>query len=319
MSLVAFSHVEGAENIGVVPWTLSPEGAENLGLEKPHRIQEILQGLREADTHIVKSQTELSDLNKIKRAIQFFEQVHSKEYIEKAITGSGDIKHTILCDPLNDTPHKPGRWTLIVSAFNVLDEAVGFLKNNVDTVTYAVIRPPGHHAGFDFSGGYCLINTAVTASFLLKEKLGAQNISIIDLDHHFGNGTYDLTFRHKWIKYFSIHTVNPEDYPYEMPTSDNHIGFLESPTATEFIYSFKSLLSKAIDADCLVVSLGFDGIKGDPHGRWELDTNVWEEIGEQLGDCAVPVLIVQEGGYSKKNLRHSARKLALGIRNSRRK
>lgn len=319
MSLVAFSHVEGAENIGVVPWTLSPEGEENIGLEKPHRIHEILQGLSEADIHIVRSHTELADLNIIKRAIKFFEQVHSKEYIEKAINANNDIKHSILCDPLNDTPHKPGRWTLVVSAFNVLDEATDFLKSNINTVTYAVIRPPGHHAGFDFSGGYCLINTAVTASFLLKEKLGARKVSIIDLDHHFGNGTYDLTLRYKWIKYFSIHTVNPEDYPYEIPTSDHYIGFLKSPTAADFIQSFKSLFSKAIDVDCLIISLGFDGIKGDPHGRWELDTNIWEEIGEYLGSCAVPVLIVQEGGYSKKNLRQSAHKLALGIRNSRRR
>jgi acetoin utilization deacetylase AcuC-like enzyme len=53
----------------------------------------------------------------------------------------------------------------------------------------------------------------------------------------------------------------------------------------------------------LVISLGFDIMRGDPTGSFSVSVNGMRRIGRRLGRCGFPVLIVQEGGYSVRNLR----------------
>ncbi|MFZ0430765.1 MAG: acetylpolyamine amidohydrolase, partial [Acidobacteriota bacterium] len=56
----------------------------------------------------------------------------------------------------------------------------------------------------------------------------------------------------------------------------------------------------------LVVSLGFDTMKGDPTGAFLLTTASMRELGRKLGELNHPTLIVQEGGYNLRNLRRGA-------------
>ena len=60
--------------------------------------------------------------------------------------------------------------------------------------TYAVCRPPGHHAGPDFLGGYCYLNNAAAAVRTLDEA-GIGPVAILDLDLHYPNGTAALVER----------------------------------------------------------------------------------------------------------------------------
>ena len=60
--------------------------------------------------------------------------------------------------------------------------------------TYAVCRPPGHHAGPAFLGGYCYLNNAAAAVQTLLDG-GLAPVGILDLDLHYPNGTAALLER----------------------------------------------------------------------------------------------------------------------------
>jgi acetoin utilization deacetylase AcuC-like enzyme len=50
--------------------------------------------------------------------------------------------------------------------------------------------------------------------------------------------------------------------------------------------------------DFLVVSLGVDTVQGDPVGGLQLPVGSFPGLGAMIGSTALPVLVVQEGGYS---------------------
>ena len=53
----------------------------------------------------------------------------------------------------------------------------------------------------------------------------------------------------------------------------------------------------------LIVCLGFDTMKGDPTGSFVLRAASLRQIGRRIGQLRLPTLVVQEGGYSLRNLR----------------
>ncbi|NIP74187.1 MAG: histone deacetylase family protein, partial [Gammaproteobacteria bacterium] len=76
---------------------------------------------------------------------------------------------------------------------------------------YALVRPPGHHAGRECYGGYCLINHAALAAELLTD---AGKVAILDVDYHHGNGTQDIFWERDDVLYVSLHCRPEEAYPY---------------------------------------------------------------------------------------------------------
>ena len=69
--------------------------------------------------------------------------------------------------------------------------------------SFALLRPPGHHAAFDSGGGFCYFNNiAVSANCLLDR---ADRIAILDIDGHHGNGTQDIFSKNNKILYISTH------------------------------------------------------------------------------------------------------------------
>ena len=70
---------------------------------------------------------------------------------------------------------------------------------------------------------------------------------------------------------------------------------------------------KKFKPNYLVISLGFDIMKGDPTGAFLISKKGMEEIGKRFTQLNVPILVVQEGGYSLQNLRAGAKSFFKGI------
>jgi acetoin utilization deacetylase AcuC-like enzyme len=185
--------------------------------------------------------------------------------------------------------------------------------------TYAVCRPPGHHAGPAFLGGYCYLNNAAAAVQTLRDA-GVRPIGILDLDLHYPNGTSALVESMRDATLHSLHaspvTNVSSDTVLPQTARERVVAFAESPDAEAYLAEVAAsveVLSES--AAALVVSLGYDTVAGDPHGTWEFDPEVFAGIGRLLARSGVPVCVIQEGGYALHQLADCSHAFASGLLN----
>ncbi|HUV08819.1 MAG TPA: histone deacetylase family protein [Spirochaetia bacterium] len=180
-------------------------------------------------------------------------------------------------------------------------------------VAYALCRPPGHHAERRVFGGFCYFNNAaIAADWLSREG----KVAVLDIDYHHGNGTQDIFYQRADVLTTSIHGHPNTSYPYFSGFA-NEVGegegrgfnrnFPLQDEAGEAVYL--AVLDEALRLirgfapKFLVVCLGFDTMKGDPTGSFDLSAGSLGKIGRRIVSLNLPILVVQEGGYSLRNLR----------------
>ncbi len=210
----------------------------------------------------------------------------------------------------------PGTYRAALASVTCAVRAAEFVAKTGETA-YALTRPPGHHAGRNFYGGYCYFNNAASAAKFLAEK---GRTAILDLDYHMGNGTQDIFKWRKDILVVSIHAETPVEYPgeaYTEITAPNLVNLPLPLKASGKLY-FKALemaLSaiRAFHPRFLVVSIGYDIHCSDPQGGFGLVSRDFRRIGQRLQSLGLPTLLVQEGGYHLGMLGSCARKLLIGL------
>ncbi len=183
--------------------------------------------------------------------------------------------------------------------------------------TYAVCRPPGHHAGPDFLGGYCYLNNAAAAVRTLCEE-GVRPVGILDLDLHYPNGTSALVERMEDATLHSLHaspvTNVSADTVLPRTESERVVAFSGSPGAGAYLDEVGASIEElAASAAALVVSLGYDTVAGDPHGSWSFSPRIFADVGRLLAEAERPVCVVQEGGYSLPDLAACSFAFATGL------
>lgn len=183
-------------------------------------------------------------------------------------------------------------------------------------LAYAACRPPGHHAGANYFGGFCYFNNAAIAAEFLRPH---GKIAILDIDFHHGNGTQDIFYQRDDVFTVSVHGDPDYEYPFFSGfTSETGEGagagfnrnFPLPPGTddTRYLRTFDRALDavKAYKPDILITGLGFDILKGDPTGTFVLAPGVLRDIGKRLMETRLPVLVVQEGGYNVRNIRRGS-------------
>jgi acetoin utilization deacetylase AcuC-like enzyme len=207
------------------------------------------------------------------------------------------------------SPLTPGTWAAarggascaLASARHVLSGARS---------AFALTRPPGHHAGADFFGGYCFLNNAAIAAQALRDG-GLDRVAVLDIDYHHGNGTQAIFYERADVFFASVHGDPHTEYPYFLGYADERgIGAGEGcnlnlplPRGTGFA-AWREATSHALraianfGAQALVVSLGVDTFAGDPISGFGLGSADFLRIGEDLAGAGVPTVFVFEGGYA---------------------
>jgi acetoin utilization deacetylase AcuC-like enzyme len=173
---------------------------------------------------------------------------------------------------------------------------------------YALCRPPGHHAGPDFMGGYCYLNNAAIAARALCGE--GERVAVLDIDYHHGNGTQAIFYADPAVCYGSLHVDPRAAYPYYAGYVDEkgagagagtnwNVPLSPGTTQEQYLSALESLLDRvARFAPCwLVVSAGFDTYIDDPLSTFHITTAGFVEIGARIRALGKPTLVVQEGGY----------------------
>jgi acetoin utilization deacetylase AcuC-like enzyme len=174
----------------------------------------------------------------------------------------------------------------------------------------ALTRPPGHHAGADFFGGYCFLNNAALAVQALRDA-GTGRVAVVDVDYHHGNGTQSIFYERDDVFTASIHGDPATEYPFYLGYADEHgrgagEGFnlnLPLPAGTGFDRWQQALQQalgevRRLGCEALVVPLGVDTFEGDPISRFTLRSDDYLRMGRMLASAGLPTVFVMEGGYA---------------------
>jgi acetoin utilization deacetylase AcuC-like enzyme len=267
--------------------------------------------------------------------------VHDKEYVdflasawtEWLATDDSQDKSTLLPSTfaLRRHPHKPasllgraGYYMMDLSACIVEGTYQAALASsncalstaeavaNGEHAAFALCRPPGHHAGKDYAGGYCFINNASVAANWLSSK---GKVALLDIDYHCGNGTQDIFYEREDVMTISIHADPNFEYPHFAGYADERgtgkgLGFHHNfplPAGADDA-AYLRALDRALKLICnfkpayLVVSAGMDIYADDPLGKMKVTTKGIGEIGKRIASLSLPTVIVMEGGYNNEAL-----------------
>ncbi len=175
--------------------------------------------------------------------------------------------------------------------------------------SYALCRPPGHHAFAERAAGYCYLNNAAIAAQYLRDH-GADRVTIVDVDVHHGNGTQDIFYDRGDVQFVSLHGDPSNFSPFFWGYKDQ-IGRGPGEGATvnyplalgcnehHYLEALGDAVAKieTFGPDALVVSLGLDTFIGDPYAAFGITTEGFGRIAAKINSLRKPSVVVQEGGY----------------------
>ncbi len=183
-------------------------------------------------------------------------------------------------------------------------------------VSFAMLRPPGHHATVNAAMGFCFFNNIAIAAEILHKTFQVNRIAIVDIDNHHGNGTQDIFYHRADVLYASLHASPRVAYPgtgwLEQIGEGEGIGKTLNfplPPKTgdeEYLTAFTEIFLPVINEfspDMILVSLGLDGLAGDPYGALSLSTTAFTQLGHLISyladkNCHQRIAVTLEGGYN---------------------
>ncbi|MDF2157754.1 histone deacetylase [Algoriphagus sp. CAU 1675] len=162
-----------------------------------------------------------------------------------------------------------------------------------------------HHAFANRGEGFCLLNDiALTANYLQAKGL-AQNILVVDLDVHQGNGTAAIFQGRHDVFTFSMH--GEKNYPYRKEFSSLDVALPDGIRDKEYLYLLKKYLDEILegfDPDFIIYQSGVDVLESDQLGRLSLTMEGVRQRDKTVLDLGaelnVPIMCCMGGGYSKK-------------------
>lgn len=213
----------------------------------------------------------------------------------------------------NGTPLVEGTWAAAKAGADAAASAAALLAQGTRSA-FCATRPPGHHAGADFMGGYCFLNNAAVAAQSLRNS-GCTHVAVLDVDYHHGNGTQSIFYNRADVLFASIHGCPRTEYPFYLGHADEQgegagHGFnlnLPLPAGSSNATWFGALDTACSriaqhSAQALVVSLGLDTYAGDPISKFSLQSDDFLRLGQRLARLDLPTIFVLEGGYAAAEL-----------------
>jgi acetoin utilization deacetylase AcuC-like enzyme len=333
----AFFHPSQDQHL---PKTYFTRGQMRQPQELPDRTVQMLQGLREMGIQILQPADQgAAPISKVHDLgyLRFLESAHGRwkamgdwgdEVMSNVFVRSPNALKGVLAEaaryqadgscPIGEKTWEAAYW----SAQSALGAADALIAG--EHSSYAVCRPPGHHARKDAAGGFCYLNNAAIAAEHLKSRFG--RVAILDTDMHHGQGIQEIFYDRSDVLYVSIHGDPTNFYPVvagyeeERGQGDGYGYNINLPMphgSSEEV--FFSKLDEALAAirlyqpDVLILALGFDIYHNDPQAKVSVSSEGFCRLGTHVRATGLPTLVVQEGGYDLETLNKNVQEFFKGL------
>ncbi len=196
----------------------------------------------------------------------------------------------------------------LVSLGGAIKAGEAVMNGEVDK-SFALVRPPGHHAFRVTYGdrGFCIVNVEAIMLENLRQRYGDMRVAIIDTDCHHGDGTQDVYWNDKDTLFISFHqdgrTLFPGTGFVEEFGGPGAVGYnvnipLPPGTGEEgFLYVLDNVVMPILEdykPDLIINSAGQDNHYTDPITNMNFTAQGYAELNHRLN----PDIAVLEGGYS---------------------
>jgi acetoin utilization deacetylase AcuC-like enzyme len=236
---------------------------------------------------------------------------HDRSYVTRiqALAESGG-------GPLDaDTVTSEGSWDAATAGAGCVLDGVDMAVDGRAARAFCAVRPPGHHAVRDRPMGFCLFGNVAIAAHYARSKHGLERVLIVDWDVHHGNGTQALVEQERDIHFVSMHQW--PWYPGTGAASDRgpHRNVWNVPMRAalepqQYLDALRTAIDDAtagFQPDLVLVSAGFDSLRGDPLGGFTLEPSHLAALTRELvaraeGWCQGRVVSALEGGYAPERV-----------------
>jgi acetoin utilization deacetylase AcuC-like enzyme len=219
------------------------------------------------------------------------ERVHAPDYLDRLATQT----EPGLWDA--DTVVSETSWTAALLAAGIAIEAA-------ETGAFALMRPPGHHAGPSTAMGFCLVNNIAVAARHMQAEHGVGRVAIVDYDVHHGNGTQEIFWEDDSVLFVSLHQwpfYPGTGGPTEQSETTVNVPLSAGSGDEEYLLAFDERVAPAVEQfspDLLLVSAGFDAHEDDPLAEMRISAGGFRALSSRCASLAPDVAAVLEGGYN---------------------
>jgi acetoin utilization deacetylase AcuC-like enzyme len=210
-----------------------------------------------------------------------------------------------------DTIASEGSWDAARAGAGALLDAVDYVASGPLKRAFCAVRPPGHHALADRAMGFCLFGNVAIAARYAQRRHQLGRVLIVDWDDHHGNGTQALVESDADIHFVSMHQWpwypgtgaaddrGPHRNVWNVPMS----GGLPSQRYVDALTQAIDDATRGFTPDIVLISAGFDSLRGDPLGGFTLEIEHFAGLTRLLVEradawCAGRVVSALEGGYA---------------------
>ena len=213
-----------------------------------------------------------------------------------------------------DTVVSPGSWLAATAGAGCVLDGVDLAVSGEATRSFSAVRPPGHHALRAAGMGFCLFGNVAVAAHYARAHHRLDRVLIVDWDVHHGNGTQALVEHEPGIHFVSMHQW--PWYPGTGASDERGCGNVWNVPLPgglppqRYVDAFVAAVDAAavgFPPDLILISAGFDSLRGDPLGGFTLEMEHVEALTRAMteraaGWCGGRVVSALEGGYAPELL-----------------
>lgn len=147
-----------------------------------------------------------------------------------------------------------------------------------------------HHAHWSRAEGFCTFNGLIVTAILLKQCNPDLKIGILDIDHHYGNGTNNIINQLK-LDFIHHYTFGKDTSNYEWKGGEKAAAWLEK---------LPSIIDDFSGCGIVIYQAGADPHVNDPFGGALTDAQLRERdriVFTKFKEMGIPVVWNLAGGY----------------------